>query len=142
MSIMGRVLLAGLGAGLVGVCASWLFTGVVFHPFQARTPNTWRRVEGPTQYAAASGLTLLAAVAVSALVALTGGVHVAHVAHGGGVMSGAVLGALCWTALAVPVLLSVSVFVNVHRGVVAGLLAEWLVTSVAAGAAAGWLLAR
>ncbi len=138
MSIMGRVLLAGLGAGLVGVCASWLFTGVVFHPFQARTPNTWRRVEGPTQYAAASGLTLLAAVAVSALVALTGGVHVAH----GGVMPGAALGALCWTALAVPVLLSVSVFVNVHRGVVAGLLAEWLVTSVAAGAAAGWLLAR
>lgn len=138
MSIAERVILAGVVAGLLGVCASWLLTGVLFHPFQARTPETWRRGEGGVHYAAASGLTLLAALAVSTLVALTGGVHVAS----GAVSGGALFGALCWIALALPVLLSIGVFVNVHRGVVAGLLLEWLVTSAVAGAAAGWLLAR
>ena len=138
MSIAERVILAGVGAGILGICASWLITGVVFHPFQARTPGTWRAEEGSAQYAAASALTLLAALAVSTLVAITGGAHLAAGSIGGG----ALLGALCWAALALPVLLSVSLFVNVHRGVIAGLLLEWLVTSAAAGAAAGWLLAR
>lgn len=137
MSIAERVILAGVGAGILGICASWLITGVVFHPFQARTPGTWRAGEDSAQYAAASGLTLLAALVVSTLVALTGGAHLLAGAGGG-----ALLGTLCWAALALPVLLSVSLFVNVHRGVIAGLLLEWLVTSAAAGAAAGWLLAR
>ncbi len=138
MSIAERVLLAGLGAGLLGTCAGWLLSGVVFHAFQARTPQTWRPAEGAAHYAAASGLTLLAAILISTLVALTGGAHVAR----GAATDGAALGALCWAALAAPVLVSVSVFVNVHRGVIVGLLTEWLVTSVLAGAAAGWLLAR
>lgn len=138
MSTALRVVLAGVGAGLFGICASWLLTGVVFHPFQARTPNTWRADEGPTQYAAASGLTLFAALAVSMLVALTGGAHL----FAGRVIDGAMLGILCWIAIAVPVLLSVALFINVHRGVITGLLTEWLLTSAVAGAASGWLLAR
>jgi len=138
MPITLRVLLAGLGAGIIGIAASWLLTGVLFHPFQARTPETWRREEGAAQYAASSGLTLFAALAVSVLVALTGGAHL-FVGHA---VDGAVLGALCWGAIALPVLLSMGLFVNVHRGVITGLLTEWLITSTVAGAACGWMLGR
>ena len=138
MPIILRVVLAGLGAGVVGICASWLLTGVVFHPFQARTPGTWRADEGAAQYAAASALTLFAALAVSTLVALTGGAHL----FAGRAIDGAMLGALCWGAIALPVLLSVALFVNVHRGVITGLLTEWLITSAVAGAASGWMLGR
>ncbi|HEY9450051.1 MAG TPA: hypothetical protein VIQ60_09855 [Gemmatimonadaceae bacterium] len=57
-------------------------------------------------------------------------------------VAGIIFGALCWVALAVPVLLSMSAFVNLHRGMVLGLALDWLVTSVLAGAAAGWLIPR
>jgi hypothetical protein len=36
-------------------------------------------------------------------------------------VAGIIFGALCWVALAVPVLLSMSAFVNLHRGMVLGL---------------------
>jgi len=41
-------------------------------------------------------------------------------------MSGLLFGFGCWAALALPVLLSIAIVVNLHRGVIAGLLLNWL----------------
>lgn len=138
--MMGRILLAGMSAGVAGVFTSWLITGVLFHPFQRRTPDTWRAGEGAAHYAAASTLTVISALVVSAFFAATGGLHVGAIPTG--VVNGLVFGVLCWAAMAAPVLLSVGVFVNVHRGVVLGLVMDWLVVSLLAGGMAGWLLTR
>jgi hypothetical protein len=128
--------LAGMGAGVVGVCSSWLVTGMAFHPYQARTPSTWRRQEGGREYALASALTVVAALAVTALFALTGGI--AALASAPWLVQGTAFGASCWAALAAPVLLSMAVFVNLHRVVVVGLLLDWLLVALVAGAAAAW----
>ena len=52
---------------------SWLVTGIVFHPYQRRTPATWPATEGPRQYALAGATTLLAALLIALLFSLTGG---------------------------------------------------------------------
>ena len=131
-------LLAGAGAGVVSVFTSWLITGVLFHPYQRLTPATWRPVEGPRQYALASGITVSAALAISLLFALTGGVQ--PLIGSRWLANGLAFGALCWAALALPILSSVAVFVNLHRGVVVGLLLDWLLVSLLAGAATARVL--
>ena len=136
MRTLGYTLLAGAVAGVIGIMTSWFITGVLVHPLQAETPNTWRATEGPAQYAGASALTLLAALIVSFFFAATGGVHISGV-HAG-IMSGLTFGLLCWAALALPVLLSMSLFVNMRRGFVLGLILDWLLVSVIAGGCAGW----
>ena len=135
-----HVLVAGVVAGLVGVMTSWLVTGVMFHPYQRLTPGTWRHKEGPREYALASGTTVLAALIVAAFFAVTGGVPT--LAGSGWVANGALFGFLCWAALGAPVLLSIGLFVNVHAGVVIGLLLDWLLVSVLAGLATAWAVSR
>ena len=135
-----NALVAGVVAGLVGVMTSWLVTGVIFHPYQRLTPATWRRPEGPREYAFASGTTVLAALMIAIFFALTGGVPA--LAGSNWVANGALFGFLCWFALGAPVLLSISLFVNIHAGVVIGLLLDWLVVSVLAGIAASWAVSR
>jgi hypothetical protein len=132
----GRILLAGLISGVIGVFTSWLITGMLFHPFQAKTPQTWRPSEGSRQYAGASALTILAAFIISAFFAATGGLHGVT----GPVTNGVYFGFLCWAALALPMTLSSALFINLNRGFVAGLLLDWLVLSLLAGGVAGWLL--
>ena len=133
----GRILLASLISGVAGVFTSWLITGVIFHPFQARTPNSWRASEGGAQYAAASGLTVLAAVVITTFYAATRGVHGITA---GPITNGVYFGFLCWAALGLPVTLSSALFINVHKAFVLGLLLDWLVVSLLAGGIAGWLL--
>lgn len=135
-----KILLAGAVAGLVGILTSWLVTGIAFHPYQRRTPATWRTTEGPRQYALASGATVLAALMIALFFGLTGGVPALVGATW--VVNGLVFGLLCWAALGVPVLGSIAVFVNLHRGVVVGLLLDWLLVSLLAGMAAAWTLHR
>jgi len=132
----GRILLAGLISGVVGVFASWLITGTLFHPFQARTPQTWRASEGPANYAAAGGLTVVAAFVITVFYAATGGVD----GVSGAIANGLCFGLLCWAALALPVTLSFAIFVNISKGVVTGLLLDWLVVSLVAGGIAGWIV--
>ena len=131
-----NALVAGAVAGLFGVMTSWLVTGVMFHPYQRLTPGTWRLKEGPREYALASGATILAALIIAIFFALTGGVPT--LAGSSWVANGALFGFLCWAALGVPVLMSMGVFVNVHVGVVIGLLLDWLLVSVLAGLATAW----
>ena len=137
MHTLGHTLMAGAIAGVICIMASWFITGVLVHPLQAETPGTWRAEEGPTQYAAASGLTLGAAVIVALFFSVTGGVHISGVHPG--LMNGLTFGLFCWAALAVPVLLSMSLFVNMRRGFVLGLILDWMLVSVIAGGLAGWL---
>lgn len=134
--MIGRVLFAGLAAGVVGVFTSWLLMGKLFHPYQARTPGTWRAQEGPIHYAAASALTIVASLVITGFFALTGGIHVGT----GRLAGGLLFGVLCWAAFALPVLLSQAVFVNLHRGVIVGSLLDWLVVAVLAGGAAGLIV--
>jgi len=63
--------------------------------------------------------------------AITGGIGWLNVRQW--VQIGALFGIACWAALPLPLLLSLSVFINLHRGVVIGLLLEWLLLSVAFG---------
>ena len=135
-----KIFFAGALAGVLGVLTSWLVTGVAFHPYQRLTPATWRATEGPRQYALASGATLLAALMIVLFFSLTGGLHA--LAGTGWLLQGFLFGALCWAALGVPVLFSIALFVNVHRGVVVGLLLDWLLVSLLAGLAAAWTLRR
>lgn len=132
---MGRIILAGLLSGVIGVFSSWLITGMIFHPFQARTPATWRAGEGPIHYAASSALTILAALVITAFFAATGGLHGVT----GPIANGIYFGFLCWLALALPLTLSFAVFVNLDKGFVIGLLLDWLIVSLVAGGVAGWL---
>lgn len=131
---LARLLLAGAIAGFLGTMTSWLVTGNLFHRFQARTPATWRPVEGYRQYTVSSLVTLAAAMLIALLYGLTGGI--ASLAGMGWVLQGAAFGFLCWAALSAPVLGSMALFVNLHRGMVVGLLLDWLLVSLMASVAA------
>jgi hypothetical protein len=67
-----RVLVAGGVGGLLSILSSWFITGYLFHKYQRRTPDTWRR-EGPRQYALSSAVQVLAGVAIGLLFFATGG---------------------------------------------------------------------
>ena len=136
MSI-GRVLIAGAAAGLLGALASALITGRLFHRFQALTPQTWRAGEGPKQYALASGLTLLCALLVATLFNAAGW---AFSVSESWCLNAALFGVLCWAALVAPVLLSMALFANVNRYFVLGLLLDWLVVATLASVAMAWAL--
>lgn len=129
---------AAVVGGIPGVLTSGLITGVLFHPFQGATPATWRPHEGPARYAGAALTKILLAFIVALLVAVTGGVHAFGLSSPEA--AGAMLGILCWAAGAVPVLLSMGLFVNLHVGVVVGLLLDWLVVALIAGTVAGHLV--
>jgi len=128
-----RVLLAGLAGGVVSVVTSWLLVGVIFHRFQARTPATWRPGEGSAQYARSSGLTILAALVIATTFFLTGAIALGH---GSWLAAGLAFGALVWGALALPIILDVALYVNLHRGFVVGLLVNWLVVCLICSTAA------
>ena len=131
-----NAIVAGVAAGLVGIMTSWLVTGVIFHPYQRLTPGTWRHKEGPREYALASGATVLAALIVAIFFILTGGVST--LSGSSWAANGALFGFLCWAALGAPVLWSMGLFVNLHAGVIIGLLLDWLLVSLIAGLATAW----
>lgn len=132
---MLHTILAGACAGFAGVVISATVTGWLFHRFQARTPGTWRPAEGPLQYAAASALTFVAAASVVALFSLGGD---RLLVGDSWLLRGTAFGMMCWAALIAPVLLSLALFVNWHRGFLVGLLIDWLLVMTAAGAIAAY----
>ncbi len=134
---MWHVLVAGLAGGIPGILTSYLITGVLFQPFQRRTPGVWRAGVTPAGYAAAGVLKLLAGVSISLLVCLSFGIQ----DFSSPIMLGLVVGTAAWAAAAVPALLSVSIFVKLHPGFVAGLLIDWLVVCLLAGGISAWVQA-
>jgi hypothetical protein len=134
---MGRVVFAGVCAGVIGVFTSGILVGWLFHPYQSLTPQTWRPSEGPKQYVVSSALTIVSATLIAVLYSLADPLALPW---GSWLESGLAFGALCWAALAAPILLSNALFVNLHRGFVAGLLVSWLIVALLGASAAAWVL--
>ena len=129
-----KIVAAGAIAGLLANATGYLITGRWFHPYQARTPNTWRATESWTHYQYATAIRIAACIAIALLyVALQ---SVLHTFGDGGIARGATFGLLLWAVTILPVVLEVALFVNWHRGFVVGMLLDWLVVCVLASAAA------
>ena len=132
---LSKLLLAGIGAGVISIFTSWLITGVLFHRFQRTTPATWRE-EGPLQYALSSVLAVVGGIGMALLFAATGGVS--SIWASSWAARGVLFGFLVWVATALPMLLTTATFVNLHRGVVTGLLLDALAALVLIGFACAW----
>ncbi|HEX9637507.1 MAG TPA: hypothetical protein VGB99_08240 [Acidobacteriota bacterium] len=128
---MRGILIAGAAAGFVAVVLDWLINAWLFHDYQKRTPSTWR-AEGPKQYLLSMAATFGSGFTYAIFYAWTGGVHLGGELHW--LAAGLLFGLGCWMALALPIVLSLAIFVNLHRGCVVGLLLDWLLISLAAGA--------
>jgi hypothetical protein len=135
MKTLLLALAPGTIAGVVAIFTSWLWMGMVFHPFQRRTPNTWRPENGRS-YALSSAITFLSCIAIATVFLL--------VARMGGVFAGGLPGALrfaavCWIALSAPLIVNAAVFINLHPWFVVGQVINALTTSVlACGITACW----
>jgi hypothetical protein len=125
-------ILAGGIAGVLSNATGFLITGVLFHPYQARTPATWRTPESWTHYTYATVLRIFACIAIALLY---GALASSGPAVMGSLAGGACFGAVLWIALAGPLILETSLFVKWHSGFVAGLLLDWLVLCVLASVA-------
>ena len=130
-----RSLLAGGLGGFASSWSSWLITGVLFHRFQRATPATWRP-EGALQYALSSVLATVGGAGFGLLYFSTGGLLYFVSPHWW--LQGAAFGALLWLAVLLPALLGLAIFINLHRGVVAGLALDWLVRAILVGATCAW----
>jgi len=125
-----QILLAGLISAIVGIAIDWVVNMKVFHRYRGRTPGTYRVSRG-RRYPLIWSAIVLAAFAYAFFFVVTGGIGWLNVRQW--VQIGALFGACAWAALILPVVLSLAIFVNLHRGVVIGLLLDWLLISVAFG---------
>jgi hypothetical protein len=129
-----KILAVGGIAGVLSNITGYVITGLVFHRYQAQTPNTWRSAESWTRYLYSAGVRILACTAI-ALLYDAFGVGIPDLVTGA-IPNGASFGAFIWAAAAAPVILEAALFVNWHRGFVVGLLLDWLVLCVVAGVVA------
>jgi hypothetical protein len=136
---LAHALLGGLIGGVASIFTGYLFMGALFHRFQALTPNTWRP-EGPKQYALSSVFIIMGSIGIGLLFALTGGVAATH--GSAWWLQGLAFGLLCWAALPLPSLLSMSLFVNFHPGFVVGALLDSLVACTMTGVVVAWFIVR
>ena len=129
------MLTPGLIAGLLSIFTSWLWMGVIFHRFQNRTPETWRRETG-LSYLASSAVHVLAAIAIAIFFSVLKQ-HAPGLFETG--MHCAVAFALTvWVVFALPIILDAAIFIRLHPLVVAGQLLDWLTTSLLATLITAW----
>lgn len=139
MNTLRAAFIPGVMAGVLSVLASWLWMGVIFHPFQQNTPGTWR-AEGPRSYLAASLIRLFAAIAIACLFTLVFRFNVASFEPG---RLASLRFALClWMAISLPMVLEWAVFIRLHPLVVLGQLLDWLTTALLACLLTHWWLVR
>ena len=129
-----KILAAGVVAGIVANATGYVITGRLFHPYQARTPNTWRPSESWTHYQYATAVRIAACIGIGFLYAAVGVTSTASTAHA--VVHGVGFGSILWAVTVAPLVLEAALFVNWHRGFVVGLLLDWWVVCVLASAAA------
>lgn len=129
-----RIIIAGLTVGILANATGYLITGRLFHPYQAKTPHTWRQAESWTHYQYATAIRIAACIGIGLFYAA----FAASFAGFGGsaIARGAGFGALLWAATILPLVLEVALFVNWHRGFILGLVMDWLVVCVLASVAA------
>ena len=135
MNTLRMALVPGVIAGVVSIFTSWLWMGVIFHRFQAQTPNTWRP-ENNRSYAISSAIHFLACIAIATLFILVARTQMGPFAPG---IHGALrFAAVIWMVIAAPLAIDAAVFVNMHPLVLIGQLLDWLTTSALACALAAW----
>ncbi len=121
-------------AGIVSNVTGYVITGRLFHPYQAKTPDTWRAAESYAHYLYSAGVRVLACIGIAFLYGLLAGSTA--VFGSASIMGAAVFGFSLWAVTVVPVVIEAALFVNWHRGFVAGLLLDWLIVCVIASIAA------
>jgi hypothetical protein len=129
-----RILAGGIIAGIVANVTGYMITGHLFHPYQSKTPDTWRQPESWTHYGYAAAFRTAACIGIGFL----------YVAIGTGfpglptqaILRGATFGSILWAVTMLPLMLEVSLFVKWHPGFVVGLLLDWLVVCVLASESA------
>jgi hypothetical protein len=130
LNILTGGVIAGIGANATG----YVITGRLFHPYQAKTPNTWRQTETWAHYLYATAVRIAACVAIGLLYAAVGTAPTFLSAHA--LLRGLSFGSILWAVTILPLVVEVALFVNWHRGFVVGLLVDWLVVCVLASASA------
>jgi len=125
-----KIFLAAVISAVVGIAVDWLVSLKLFHRYRGRTPNTYRP-SAHRRHGLMWSSIVLAAFTYAVFFAITGGIGWLNVTQW--VRMGVLFGVGCWMALALPLVLSLSVFINLHRGVVIGLLMDWLLLSVSFG---------
>lgn len=129
-----KIFAGGLIAGIVANVTGYVITGRLFHPYQAKTPNTWRQAESWTHYQYATAVRIVACIGIGFLYAAVGTAFPALVTQG--ISRGLGFGSMLWAVTILPLVLEVALFVNWHRGFVGGLLLDWLVVCVLASVSA------
>ena len=127
-------LAAGVVAGILSNITGYVITGRLFHPYQGQTPNTWRAAESYTHYLYSAGVRVLACIGIAILYGLVAAST--SVFGSGAILGAAVFGIGLWAVAVASVIIEVALFVNWHRGFVAGLLLDWLIVCVVASIAA------
>jgi hypothetical protein len=128
-------IIPGLIAGVLTIFTSWLWMGVIFHRFQNRTPQTWRRETG-VSYLASSAVHVLAAIGIAVFYSVLK-------QHPPGLFE---TGTHCvvafaltvWGVFAVPIILDAAIFIRLHPLAVLGQLLDWLTTSLLAILITAW----
>lgn len=130
LNILAGGVIAGIGANVTG----YVITGRLFHPYQAKTPNTWRQTETWAHYQYAAAARIAGCIGIGLLYAAVGTASTFLSAHA--ILRGLSFGSILWAVTILPLVVEVALFVNWHRGFVVGLLLDWLVVCLLAGAAA------
>jgi hypothetical protein len=135
---VGRILVAAIASAVTALAISYVMIAWLFHDYQKLTPATWRP-EGPREYTLGSCVSLLNGFAFAVLFAMTGSTLAVRMGHW--LPAGLLFGLASFVALALPVILSDAIFVNLHRGFVIGSLLNSLLTCLACGVICAGLIA-
>jgi len=125
---MSPVLVGAISGVVLGATTSFLITGRLFHPFQAKTPATWRP-ESWRQHVLALLIHLVAGVGLGWLYTLAGAPPL-----GSSLFE---LAAAVWLVVASCLLIH-ALYVNWHPGFVLGIVIDWAVFVFAVLTACAW----
>ncbi|MEO7206695.1 MAG: hypothetical protein ABI356_03280 [Steroidobacteraceae bacterium] len=128
---MAPIPLGAIAGLILSSTTSFLITGHLFHPYQKKTPSTWR-AESWRQHMFASLLQAIAGAGLGWLFALAGappvGIRLLE------------LGAAVWMVLAASILIQ-ALYVNWDPGFVVGLVIDWTVFIAGVLLVCAWLSA-
>ncbi len=128
---MAPIPLGAIAGLILSSTTSFLITGRLFHPYQKKTPLTWR-AESWRQHLLAMLLQTLAGAGLGWLFAFGGAPPVGIKLFE--------LGAAAWLVLAASILIQ-ALYVNWDRGFVVGLVVDWSVFIAGVLLVCGWLSA-
>ena len=114
---MAPVPLGAIAGLILSSTTSYLITGRLFHPYQKKTPSTWR-AESWRQHLLAMLMQAIGGAGLGALFALGGAPPVS--------LRLFELGAAVWIVLTTCILIQ-ALYVNWHAGFVVGLVLDWTV---------------